>query len=250
MDYSSLTLSEIKNGYRFDRDKDAYICNYCDKAFNKGQVFSIGGNFYMPEYAIVSHIEIEHEGNTMRLINSETKYNTLTDNQKELLSLFYSGMSDSEIAKKLGVSVSTIRHQKFTFREKAKQYKLYLAVFENVFADRKANEETIVPIHNNAMYYDDRYVITEQEKAHILTTFFESLEPLKLTLFSPKEKNKVIILEKIAEQFESGRNYTEKEINRVLKSIYEDYTTLRRFLIMYGFMDRTKDGSSYWLTKL
>jgi len=248
MDYGRLTLSEIKKGYHFDKETDAYICNYCEKAFQMGQVFSIGENFYVPEHAAAKHIEAEHDGNVMQLINSDTKYNVLTDNQKELLALFHSGMTDREIAKKLGVSPSTIRHQKFTFREKAKQSKLYLAVFENVFEDRTANEEAMVPIHNHAVYYDDRYVITEQEKTHILNTFFESLNPLKLREFSPREKNKVVILTKIADQFELGKSYTEKEVNQILEPVYDDYSAVRRYLIMYGLMDRTKDGSSYWLT--
>lgn len=248
MDYGRLTLDEIKKGYRFNKDANSYICNYCDKAFPKGQVFSINGNFYVSEHAAIKHIEVEHGGNVKQLIISDTKYNTLTDNQKELLSLFYSGMSDSEIAKKLGVSHSTVRHQKFTFREKAKQAKLYLAIFERVFEDRPADEEAIIPIHNHAIYYDDRYVITEQEKTHILETSFESFKPLKLKIFSPKEKKKVVILAKIAEQFELGKKYTEKEINQIIKPIYDDYVLIRRYLIMYGFMERTKDGASYWLT--
>ena len=224
------------------------LCNYCDKAFHEGQVFSIGGNLYVPEHAAAKHIEVEHGGNVEQLLHSDTKYNTLTDNQKELLLLFYSDMSDSEIAKKLGISHSTVRHQKFTFREKAKQAKLYLAVFERVFEDKTKNEEAIIPIHNHAIYYDDRYVITEQEKKHILETSFESFKPLKLKIFSPKEKKKVVILIKIAEQFELGKKYTEKEVNQILKPIYDDYIAIRRYLIMYGFMERTKDGSIYWLT--
>lgn len=163
--------------------------------------------------------------------------------------MFYSGLSDSEIAKKLDVSASTIRHQKFTFREKAKQAKLYLSVFENVFENKTTNEEAMVSIHNHAVYYDDRYVITEKEKAHVLETFFKSLNPLKLNDFSTKEKNKVTILAKIIEQFKLGKTYTEKEVNQILKPIYADYIMIRRYLIMYGFMERTKDGSSYWVTE-
>ncbi len=248
MDYDKLTLTDLKSGYRFDATKSAYICNYCEKAFHSGQVFPMNNNHYLPEHATQKHIETEHSGNLSQLLNSDTKYNTLTDNQKELLTLFNSGMPDGDIAKKLGVSASTIRHQKFTFREKAKQAKLYLAIFENVFDDKPANEEAIVTIHNQAMYYDDRYVITEQEKSHVLENFFESTNPLKLKIFSAKEKNKVVILSKIAEQFEQGRQYSEKEVNTILKSIYDDSTTIRRYLIMYGFMDRANDGSSYRLT--
>lgn len=248
MDYGRLTVDEIKKGYRFDKETKAYVCNYCGKIFEEGQVFSIGENFYVPEQAAAKHIEAEHGGNMEQLLHADTRYNTLTDNQKELLSLFYADLPDKEIAKKLDVSASTVRHQKFTFREKAKQAKLYLALFELAFADKPLNEETMVPIHDHATCYDERYVITEREKARILETFFESMEPLKLKAFPPKEKNKVVILTKIAEQFELGRKYTEKEVNQILKPIYDDYVSIRRYLIMYGFMDRTKNGSSYWLT--
>ena len=41
---------------------------------------------------------------------------------------------------------------------------------------------------------------------------------------------------------------TEQEVNEILRPIYEDYMTIRRYLIMYGFMERTKDGRQYWLT--
>ena len=56
-----------------------------------------------------------------------------------------------------------------------------------------------------------------------------------------------MILGKIAEQFEHGRQYSEKEVNQILKPIFEDFATLRRYLIMYGFMERTRDGAAYWL---
>ena len=248
MDYGRLTLDEIKKGYWFDKKTDSYICNYCEKKFQIGQVFSIDNNFYVPEHAIAKHIELEHGGNFIQLLNLDTKYNKLTSNQKELLALFHLGISDNEIAQKLDVSSSTIRRQKFTFREKAKQAKLYLAMFDHVFDGIEENKDTLVPVHNHALYLDDRYIITEHEKDRILKTTFLSLEPLKLKNFSKKEKKKVVILTKIAEQFTLGREYTEKEVNQILESVYPDYVTIRRYLIMYGFMERTRDGSKYWLT--
>ena len=247
MDYGSLTLDEIKKGYRFDKEMNTYVCNYCAKAFQEGQVYSIEDHLYVPEHAAAKHIEADHGGNIQQLLYSDTRYNTLTENQKELLSFFSLDIPDKEIAKKLGVSTSTIRRQKFTFREKAKQAKLYLAVFERVFEDKPTNEETIISVHNHAVHYDDRYLITEQEREHILATSFESLSPLKLKAFSPKEKKKVVILAKIAEQFMTGKTYSEKEINEILKPVFDDFTTIRRYLVMYGFMERTEDGASYWL---
>ena len=35
--------------------------------------------------------------------------------------------------------------------------------------------------------------------------------------------------------------------NSVLKLIYEDYATIRRYLIEYGFMERTNDCKEYWV---
>jgi hypothetical protein len=166
-----------------------------------------------------------------------------------LLLYFQSGLSDNEIAKKTGLSASTVRHQKFTFREKAKQAKHYLAVFERIFNGKPKSEDDIVPIHNQATFYDDRYIITEQEKARILETAFESLDPPVLKNFSSKEKKKVVILSAIIEQFERGKKYTEKGVNQILQPIYSDYVMIRRYLIEYGFMERSADGSEYWLTK-
>ncbi len=247
MDYGKLTLEELEKGYWFDSQSDSYICNYCNRGFAVGQVFAIDGCFYLPEQAAAKHIQSEHGGNLAQLLASDSKYNTLTDNQKELLTLFASDMSDGGIAKKLGVSASTIRHQKFTFREKAKQAKLYLAVFEAVFGQKAVSSDTIIPIHNNARNLDERYVITEGEKARILESCFESLQPLRLKVFSAKEKKKVVILSQIAQLFEPGKTYTEKEINQIIQPVYGDYATIRRYLIMYGFLQREKDGSSYWL---
>lgn len=49
------------------------------------------------------------------------------------------------------------------------------------------------------------------------------------------------------ENFKQGKIYSEKEVNRILKRIYEDNATLRRALIEYGFMERSNDCKSYWV---
>ena len=248
MDIGRLSLAELKRGYRFDEEAGAYRCNYCERSFPAEQVFAIGNAFYGPAHAAAKHVEAEHGGVLLPLIDSDTKYNTLTDTQKELLRLFHAGLPDGEIAKTLGVSASTVRHQKFTFRERAKQAKLYLAVFENIFDTGQKNEEAIIPMHDNATCCDERYVITERERSRVLETFFLSLNPLRLKIFSAREKNKVVTLMRIAEEFELGRSYTEKEVNAILKPIYDDHVTIRRYLIEYGFMQRERDGSRYWRT--
>ena len=50
-----------------------------------------------------------------------------------------------------------------------------------------------------------------------------------------------------AKLFELGKKYTEAETREMLAAVYEDYSMLRRYLVDYGFMGRTKDGTEYWL---
>ena len=247
MDFSKLTLSELRRGYRRDSQEGAYICNVCGERFMDGQVYPAEGRFFTPEYAAKHHVADVHGGSAAVLIHTDTKYNSLTENQKDLLSRFAAGQSDREIAKALQISEATVRRQRFNFREKAKQAKHYLATYEQVF--QTEGRDMLMPIHNQAVFLDDRYVITEQERERILKNAFASMEPLVLKTFPPKEKKKVVILTAIAKQFEMGRHYTEAEVNQIIKPIFDDFVTIRRFLIIYGLMSRTKNGSEYWLTE-
>jgi len=102
-------------------------------------------------------------------------------------------------------------------------------------------------IHKGATAVDERYMTTPAEERKVVETYFVSLDPPILKAFPPKEKKKLVILRVIAGRFEPERRYSEKEVNAILGAIYEDYTTIRRYLIDYGFMERTKDGREYWL---
>ena len=247
MDIDKLTIEELKMGYRFDIETNSYICNTCGKEFEVGEVFPFDNRFFEASRAVKVHLNKEHDDYSKKLLHLESKYNTLTDNQKELLSLIYMDKSDKEIAKILEISTSTVRHHRFVFREKAKQAKMYLAIYEQVMDKKTSKEEKIVPLHNSATMVDDRYVITEKEREQVLKTVFESLSPLRLKNFPKKEKRKIVVLTKISEELELGKIYTEKELNNILKEIYDDYAVIRRYLIEYGFMDRTNDCKDYRL---
>lgn len=248
MKLENLTLKDIKRGYTVCDDPRSYACVFCEKRYEVGEIYPVGNRFFDAKRAIQLHLELEHGDCLHQLIGNDSKYNTLTENQKRLMQLFAAGFSDKEIATELGVSPSTVRHQKFMFREKAKQAKFYLAIYERAFENSTPSVTDIVPVHDNAKMVDERYIVTQEEREHILKTSFSSLDPLRLKEFSPKEKKKVVILSKIAEQFEQARQYSEKEVNELLGRIFDDYVTLRRYLIEYGFMQRTKDCSKYWLS--
>lgn len=78
-------------------------------------------------------------------------------------------------------------------------------------------------------------------------TLLISIDPLRIKIFPAKEKRKYILLGMICLLFDKEKKYTETEVNDILRDVYDDYAILRRYLIIYGFLDRTTNGSSYWL---
>lgn len=245
-------LDELKNGYKYDADLSKYVCRICGTEFEEGEIFKFGERYFCSERMIKMHIQNEHGDMLDQLIATHKKYTGLTPNQTLLLKMMYSGMTDAEIAKKMGIADSTVRHQKFTFREKAKQAKLYLAIYELAFSKKTSFKkpeydiEKFVEIHNGAKMLDDRYLTTLDEEKKILETMFSSLSPLKLKTFPAREKKKIIVLKKISEQFDNIRRYSEKEVNEIVKVIFDDFATIRRYLIEYGFLERTIDCREYW----
>jgi len=241
-------LKEVKNGYSFDTDKGIYNCLICGEVFEVGEIYSLNGRFYEAYKAIELHVREKHGSMVQMLLGFDKKYTGVTDNQKSLLKDFYNGLSDNEIAKKNGLSPATIRHQRFMFREKAKQAKAYLAIFELVEKSLvKDAKEELVQVHNGATMIDERYEVTNSEQEQIIKTYFEDTEAFKLKSFPTKEKRKIVVLRKISTLFEAGKKYSEVQINTILKPVFEDIATIRRYLIEYGFLERTKDCKEYWL---
>ncbi len=73
----------------------------------------------------------------------------------------------------------------------------------------------------------------------------------RLTLWPAKRKKRLWALLLLAERFEPGRIYSEKEVNALLNSwhTFGDPATLRRELHDMGFLDRERDGSAYRLAE-
>lgn len=86
------------------------------------------------------------------------------------------------------------------------------------------------------------------DRSRVLASFFRDGRLLSIPT---GDLRKFIILDAIAGHFESGRTYTEREVNAVLKAIYEyDYVTLRRLLVDFHYLNRSYLDSSdgvYWV---
>lgn len=70
----------------------------------------------------------------------------------------------------------------------------------------------------------------------------------RLKTWPAKKEMKIEALKHIATKFEIGRSYTEKEVNAIIElwHTFNDYFLIRRDLVDYHFLSRTRNGSAYW----
>lgn len=83
-----------------------------------------------------------------------------------------------------------------------------------------------------------------QYRQRVIDSFFEYG---KLKSIPTQRKKERIILEVIAEQFDFGRVYTEREVNLIIADFHDDFCTIRRDMISEKLLDRNREG--YWKVK-
>ena len=69
----------------------------------------------------------------------------------------------------------------------------------------------------------------------------------RITVMPAKRAARLLLLDQVAQAFEPGRRYEEARVNEILKALYDDHATLRRYLVDEELMSRTPDGT-YWRT--
>ncbi len=57
-------------------------------------------------------------------------------------------------------------------------------------------------------------------------------------------KKRLVILDRLAKEFEPGRRYSERQVSEILKAFHADFATLRRELVNARLLAR--DGGYYW----
>jgi len=62
----------------------------------------------------------------------------------------------------------------------------------------------------------------------------------------PQGNKRLIILSFLVDAFAFDTNYTEKEVNTILRRFHVDTAALRRYLVDNGLMARESDGTRYW----
>lgn len=242
------SIEEVKKG--FIEEAEQYKCIICEESFTKGQIYPIDDKFFDAKKAVELHIEKQHGSTLAYLLGMNNGFTGVSGAQLELLKLMAAGLSDKEIAAKLEVAPSTIRNHRYKLREKEKQARLFLAMMELIASNTKKDvsileQGILCDAHKTATTLDDRYNITDKERETTIKNYMNANGTIKT--YPAKEKRKIIILSEIVKNFAKGKQYSEKEINRILERIYEDYATIRRALIEYGFIERSSDCTTYWV---
>lgn len=80
-----------------------------------------------------------------------------------------------------------------------------------------------------------------ESAAKVLRTF---LRGGRLVRIPTQRAKKLVILDRLAQEFEVGVHYPERQVNALLRRFHDDTAALRRLLVDEGFLDRAK--GEYW----
>jgi hypothetical protein len=83
---------------------------------------------------------------------------------------------------------------------------------------------------------------TDEERM-ILSRFFTGR---RLTDIPSTRSKRILVLERLAQEFEPGLRYREREVDFTLQLFYADYAALRRYLVDEGLLTRAE--GVYWRT--
>jgi hypothetical protein len=239
------SVEDIARGYA--QHEHGWACLICHSRFEDGIVYQIGGKQYEAYRAVRDHVASSHGLVFTLLLETLAEKAGLTARQAEALGLMASGLSDRAITARLSGSDNTasIRNLRHQLKERERQARALLAIMGAFRLESGSKAEARLsgrlPAHEGATLADGRFDATEAECRAVLKAYFYADGSLKD--FPVREKRKIIVLREIAERFERGRAYTEKEVNGIIA--WPDFATVRRYLIEYGFMERTADCSEY-----
>ena len=236
MSYFDSEMQEMKNG--FYETEQSFTCLLCDQEAEKGLIYPVGEQLFDSRKFIQHHIDHAHGSIFSYLMEQDKEITGLSDQQKAILQLLYEGRSDSEIQEQLNIgSASTVRNHRFSLKKKEKQAKVLLTLMSLLEAGQTSGTKKEIVL------FEEPFRITDTEyKAVIKKNYGNG----KIRTFKLQEKHRYIVLCELAKKFEIGKVYTEKQVNELIKEAFDDHTFIRRYLVIYHFLERKTDGSAYW----
>jgi len=83
----------------------------------------------------------------------------------------------------------------------------------------------------------------DDEEETVLRQYFRGG---RLTEIPVRRSKRLIVMQRLALEFEVGVRYPERQVNRILEKFHPDYAALRRYLVDDGFLSR--EHGEYWRT--
>ncbi|MFB9770476.1 DUF2087 domain-containing protein [Lactiplantibacillus modestisalitolerans] len=247
MDLTNYTLADLERGWH--RNDSQLTCNYCQVSWPCST-----------EAAVMhEHLQVVHGGNLSQLIHLDDRANTLTTKQQNLLMAFATGMKDQALAQQFQVAAATIRHQKFTFREKAKRAKLFLAIYQSVTqqATTRPAPTTAAPAPTTTQKTQisaqpsapaeisvnqpaaSTPPTDETQAAQILQNYLDfSAEPVRLTKWPTEARVLTVLLHRLVVELPANQVLTAQTLRQRLSQLYFDPMTLQRALLTSGLLVR------------
>lgn len=153
-----------------------------------------------------------------------------------LKSLMTEDMYVERLAERIGVTPATVSFHLKKLEEvgavksKRDQYYTMYSINQDVFNVaildilKEESEEITLQKERDEIY-----------RKKVIDSFFEYG---KLKSIPSQRKKERIVLEEIAKSFETGREYTEREVNIIIADFHDDFCTIRRDMISEGIIVR------------
>lgn len=81
-----------------------------------------------------------------------------------------------------------------------------------------------------------------QQRDQVLRAFLD--DEGRIMHIPAKVAKRLVVLDHVAQAFEVGRRYPERQVNDILRRFHHDWAMLRRYLVDEGFLSR--EGGAYW----
>ena len=145
------------------------------------------------------------------------------------------------LAERLGLTPSTVSFHMKKLEDAglvASRKEQYYTVYS---LRRELLEKTVYDLAASApAQTDEQQKREEAYREKVIKAFFEYG---RLRSIPVQRRKKLICYQVIAEKFEIGRVYSEKEVNEIISPIWEDYCTVRRDMIGESIFSR--EGGKY-----
>lgn len=161
---------------------------------------------------------------------------TLADETRlKIVNILAAGDSYTElIASKLSITEATVCYHLKKMEKSGivtssrSQFYIMYSLNEELLS-ATVRDIVILPKTDEVIDTDEKY------RREVIANFFRYGKLISLPV---QRKKRDIVLEEIAKSFEAGKDYTEPEVNEVIKQYHEDYCLVRREMISSKIMTR------------